>query len=176
MAFWLVGWLGGWVWGVFLLFYSLQTNLPLHWGCPRTCVFVAPFALSRPQHISCEKGLGVVDVICQPWRVGRCPWGHPSSVHSCPEPFRFLESSPSIEGKKWEESGEKVMPPVPGIPHGGVARCKTKLWRQERSARSLLFCSFPQTSLFACAKYQTLHCLPAYSPLHLLLFSEMCLQ
>lgn len=44
---------------------------------------------------------------------------------------------------------------------------------QERSTRSFLFCSFPETSLVANAKFQTLHCLPACSPLLLLLLSEV---
>lgn len=81
-----------------------------------------------------------------------------------PRAFQTLKSSASIEGRKWEEPGEKVMSPVPGIPQGGVGRCKTKPWHrreaQQGRACSVLFLKPPWLQVPSTK--------PSTAPLHLL--------
>lgn len=133
-------------------------------------------ALSRPWDIPRAKGYGVVGVPCepQPWGAQSCQGGCCLAMSSRPEPFRASKSSASHGGRNWEEQGREGDGPCARKPVvDGQVRDETL--EQEGSAGPFLFCSFPQTSLFSNAKYQTLHRLPSCSPLRLLLLSEMCL-
>lgn len=172
--FWLVDWLA-WLgfWG-FFCFSQFYRTISLCLGDVPGPVFLLHLLLWAGPGVSpVKRALGWLMLLPALALVsGSCPGEHPSSVHSCPEPFRLLKSTASIEGRKWAEPGEKVISPVPGIPQGRVARCKTKPWCRREAQRgcacSVLFLKPP------CLQVPTTK--PSTASLHLLFLSEMCLQ
>lgn len=159
---WLIDWLARFL-GVLLLFSVLQNNLSLHGGCPRTSVFAAPCALSRPWGIPCEKGFGGLMLLPSlALESGKLPRWVSFLSAQLPRAFQSLKILSIHWGENVRRARGEGDKPCARNPSGWGRQVQDKTLAQERSsARSCLLCSFPQTSLIASAKYQTLHCPPA---------------
>lgn len=176
---WLVDWLIDWLgFGGGSAFLSFTDQSAFTWGMSQDQCFCYIFCFEQALGYPLWKGVwgGWCYLPALALVSGKLPKWTSFLSAQLPRAFQILKILSIHWGKKVGRTRGEGDNPCARNPSWWGSQVQDRTLMQERSARSCLVCSFPQRSLFASAKYQTLHCLPACSPLHLLLLSEMCLQ
>lgn len=169
-------WLVGWAFGGFCAFVSFRYQSPFAWGMAQGQCFFCPLCFGQALGHPPWKGVwgGWCYLPALALVSGKLlRWASFLSAQ-LPRPFQILKILRIHCGKKLGRTRGEGDNPCAKNPSWWGSQVQDETLEQERSARSFLFCSFPETSLVANAKFQTLHCLPARSLLHLLLLSEVC--
>lgn len=157
---WLIGWLG--FWGFCFSQFYRTTSLCM--GDVPGPVFLLHLLLWAGPGVSpAERALGWLILLPALALVsGKLPrWASFLSAQLS-RAFQILKILSIHWGGKVRSTRGEGDNPCARNPSRWGSQVPDKTLAQERSvAMSCLLCSFPQTSLFASAQYQTLHCLPA---------------